>query len=111
MIPPFAFVRSYYLMMMECSKGDCFYDMGVLTTEIKQCIMFLYLGFIVFFLLGVYLFEVIPQEFGVRRSPLFPIYGLINLFKRKQTVQINTSEDPQLRDYISEHEEDDFSKK
>lgn len=90
-IPPFAFVRSFYLMMMECSKGDCFYDMGLLTTEIKQCISFLYLGFVIFFLLGIYLFEVIPQEFGVRRSPLFPIYSILNLFKRKNTVSINTS--------------------
>lgn len=31
-IPPFAFVRSYYLMMMQCSSADCFYDMGILTT-------------------------------------------------------------------------------
>jgi hypothetical protein len=90
-IPPFAFVRSFYLMMMECSKGDCFYDMGLLTTEIKQCISFLYLGFVIFFLLGIYLFEVIPQEFGVRRSPLFPIYAMLNLFKKRNTVSINTS--------------------
>lgn len=55
-IPPFAFVRSYYLMMMECSRGDCFYDMGVLSSEIKTCITFLYVGFVVFFLLGIYLF-------------------------------------------------------
>ncbi len=61
MIPPFAFVRTYYLMMMKCSQGDCYYDMGVLTSELKQCIAFLYLGFLVFFLLGIYLYEVIPQ--------------------------------------------------
>ncbi len=65
----------------------------------------------VFFILGIYLFEIVPQEFGVRRSPLFPIYAIINLFKAKNSVQINTSDDPQLRDYISDHEEDDFSKK
>ena len=31
MIPPFAFVRIFYLMMMSCSTGDCIYDMGLLT--------------------------------------------------------------------------------
>lgn len=29
-IPPFAFVRIFYLMMMKCSNGDCYYDMGLL---------------------------------------------------------------------------------
>jgi hypothetical protein len=61
MIPPFAFVRLFYLMMMKCSNGDCFYDMGLLNDEIKTCIAFLYIGFVFFFLLGAYLFEVIPQ--------------------------------------------------
>jgi hypothetical protein len=28
MFPPFAFVRLFYLMMMECSNGDCYYDIA-----------------------------------------------------------------------------------
>ena len=31
-VPPFSFVRTYYLMMMKCSQGDCYYDMGVLSS-------------------------------------------------------------------------------
>lgn len=26
MFPPFAFVRLFYNMMMECTNGDCFFD-------------------------------------------------------------------------------------
>ena len=48
----------------------------------KECIVFLYLNFIFFFLLGTYLFEIIPQEFGVTRGVLFPFTIISKRFKR-----------------------------
>jgi hypothetical protein len=86
MFPPFAFGRLFYLMMMECSNGDCFFDITYISSEMKSCIMFLYLGFIFFFGLGAYLFEIIPQEFGVKRNPLFPFYSLKKMFTRAAVV-------------------------
>ena len=83
MFPPFAFVRLFYLMMMECSNGDCFFDITNISQEMKNCIVFLYVGFLLFFLLGAYLFEVIPQQFGVSRSPFFPFQSLSYIFKKK----------------------------
>jgi hypothetical protein len=42
----------------------------------KNCIVSLYVGAIILFLLGAYLLEVLPQEFGVRQHPLFPLKSL-----------------------------------
>lgn len=49
----------------------------------QQEIAFLYLNFVFFFIVGAYLFEVIPQEFGVTRNPIFPITMLSKFVKRK----------------------------
>lgn len=49
----------------------------------KYEIASLYLNFAFFFILGAYLFEIIPQELGVTRSPLFPFSMLLKYIKTK----------------------------
>ncbi len=56
----------------------------------KTCITVLYVSFIVFALLGMYLHEIVPQEFGVRQPILFPIYYIMELFtKQENEVELN----------------------
>jgi hypothetical protein len=71
-IPPFAFNRLFYLMLISCSDNGCFTEFSMITDEMNHCIVTLYVGAVILFLLGAYLLEVLPQEFGVRRHPLFP---------------------------------------
>lgn len=112
MLPPFAFNRLFYLMLIECSDYYCYQSLSSITQEMQQCIAFLYIGFIFFFFLGAYLFEILPQELGVKRSPFFPFVWLYKLVtcRSRAISTLTTHRDEALRDYIAEDEEDAFSK-
>lgn len=67
-----------------------------------------------FQLLGMYLHEVIPQEFGVAKPLLFPYYSFRRFLRRRARNQTDDSdkieEDPDLRKYVSEEDEDEDSR-
>jgi len=69
--PAFSFCRILYVLANNCGSGSCASSFSDLTSEVNECLIFLYLGAVVFFLVGVYLNEVLPQEYGVPRHPLF----------------------------------------
>lgn len=71
--PTFAFTRVFYLLFTYCSMDQCMTSVGSLTDEMITCIIVLYVSAAIFMIIGMYLFEVIPQEFGVSRPILFPI--------------------------------------
>lgn len=82
MFAPFGFVRILYRMLTACSEGRCYGDISYIPQETKDCLLFLYLNFIFFFFLGTYLFEVVPQEFGVTRSIFFPFKIVADFFRK-----------------------------
>ncbi|KAL4456247.1 hypothetical protein ABPG74_014208 [Tetrahymena malaccensis] len=86
--PPLGFSRLMYIFSFACSNGQCFRRWDSITDEIKDCIIFLYVGFVVFTLLGVYLHEVIPQEFGTQQHWLF---CLRKLRKRNKGNEFDSS--------------------
>lgn len=71
-LPPCAFNRLFYLMLSNCSDADCYNSMSEIDSEMQNCIASLYVGGLVLLVLGAYLLEVLPQEFGVSRSVFFP---------------------------------------
>ena len=83
--PTIAFNRLFYLMFINCSSDRCFGSMNGLPNEVIRCILIIYVSAILFILLAMYLHEVVPQEFGVRKSLFFPFYETLNkVFKKKQ---------------------------
>ncbi len=60
--------------------------------ELSTCIWVLYLSGFLYILVGMYLYEVIPQQFGVRRHPLFFLKNLFALFRNKTNKVNNKSE-------------------
>lgn len=84
--PTFSFNRLFYLMFTYCSMDRCPNSLDSLTPEMWRCITVLYVSFFIFSLTGMYLFEVIPQEFGVRQPVLFPIYYFMDKFKKRENV-------------------------
>ena len=60
-LPPCAFNRLFYLMLSNCSDADCYNTMSEISDQMKNCIVALYIGGVVLFLLGAYLMEVLPQ--------------------------------------------------
>lgn len=58
---PFAFTRIIYLMLSGCSEGKCFGSISHIPTEMQHEIALLYMNFVFFFVVGAYLFEIVPQ--------------------------------------------------
>lgn len=60
-LPPMAFNRLFYLMLINCSDATCYTSFDMITDEMQNCIVALYVGAVLLFLLGAYLLEVLPQ--------------------------------------------------
>lgn len=73
LVPTFAFNRIFYLMFTNCSADHCYPNLQQIDDEVKHCLLVLYLGFVVFQLLGMYLYEVVPQEYGTSQPLTFPL--------------------------------------
>ncbi len=82
-IPPFNFCRIYYRVSHACGFDTCFSSLDVPDAEVWDCLKVLYLSSTFYLLLGLYLHEVVPQEFGVSRHPLFLLDWIKRLFAGK----------------------------
>ncbi|CAD8183724.1 unnamed protein product [Paramecium octaurelia] len=102
MIPQIAFNRIIYIFSMACAQTGCISQLSPLTSEVQGCIISLYVNFIVFGLLGVYLHEIIPQEFGVSSEP-----WIFRLFKKKK---IEFRDEDEYKINIQDAQEDQDSK-
>ena len=105
MYPPFGFCRFsqiknikielnfhvfslIYLLSIACSNQECYSSLDTITEEIKDCLIFLYIGAVFFFLLAIYLHEIIPQdpdENGFAKPPLFFLKGYAKRCKKRKT--------------------------
>lgn len=56
-------------------------------SELSKSLIILFISGFIYIILGIYLYEVIPQQFGVRKSPLFCIEKLINNIKKKLHIK------------------------
>eukprot|EP00742_Colponemidia_sp_Colp-10_P012044 GILJ01013471.1.p1 GENE.GILJ01013471.1~~GILJ01013471.1.p1 ORF type:complete len:1008 (+),score=146.02 GILJ01013471.1:44-3067(+) len=85
--PQMGLARAFYVLSSACAFNKvCVtsWPEGVVSTELTRSALSLYLGAVGYFILALYLHQVWPQEFGVRKSPLFFISEIRNLFSKKQ---------------------------
>lgn len=71
MYPTFALSRLFYVIAMKCAYEHCIASLNDLNGEMIVCFGIMLVMGIVFGVVGVYLNEVLPQEYGVRRGVLF----------------------------------------
>ena len=91
--PPFAFSRLIYQLTSKCSNFRCAEGFFEFNGEMWSCLAILYLGAIVFLILGLYLDAVLPQEYGIRKHPLFFLEFIFkDTFKKAQTVALRNSQ-------------------
>lgn len=69
--PNFAYVRSIYLLLDPCTWDTCLGDFEMAPTEFHEMIFWMFFDSIAYLLISIYLNEVIPQEYGVSKHPLF----------------------------------------
>lgn len=80
--PSFNICRIFYILTMECGYSVCINDISKSSPELIRCIILLYTTSLIYTILGIYLYEVIPQEFGIKKSPFFCLKFLFKNNKR-----------------------------
>ncbi len=66
-IPTFTFCRAFHVLCVECAYYNCVGSISALPAEAIRCIGFLYLSFAVYLVLALYLYQVVPQTYGVAK--------------------------------------------
>lgn len=67
---------------MSCGYSSCIKGLADAPTELVRCLIILFTSSVAYSALGVYFYEVIPQQYGIRKSPLFCLKNFFNS-KRK----------------------------
>mmetsp|Transcript_5690 Transcript_5690/g.9778 ORF Transcript_5690/g.9778 Transcript_5690/m.9778 type:complete len:216 (+) Transcript_5690:1429-2076(+) len=76
-MPQFPFVRSIFILANACGWRSCLIQDEEIPQEIHDCLQSMLINSVVILLLAVYLNEVVPQEFGIARHPLFFMEDLV----------------------------------
>jgi hypothetical protein len=89
--PAFNICRIFYILTMSCGYSSCIGSMSEITPELTKCLIILFLSSVVYTFVGIYLYEVIPQQFGVSKNPFFCLNFLSKEKKRRNSQNINLS--------------------
>lgn len=71
------YCRIIYLLADKCAWHDCISDWKDVDSEMHRCLLMLYLNSIFYFVLAVYLEQVVPSAFSIPKHPLFFVEELI----------------------------------
>ena len=82
-LPSFALCRIFFYMASYCGYETCISDFSTVNNELRYALGYMMLGGIIFTILGVYLHEVLPKQYGIRKTPLFCIKDEIKKCQRK----------------------------
>ena len=66
-------------MAFACSNSSCYQSLNEIDDEMVSCLLVLY-GSTLLFPLSMYLHEVVEQEYGVRKNPLYFLGSLRRFF-------------------------------
>jgi ABC-type multidrug transport system ATPase subunit len=85
LFPSFGIARIFYYMASFCAYDTCVKEFSRVSKEVKYALVYLSLGGLILTILGIYLYEVLPRKYGIRKGPFFCIEELIKkCFKKKQ---------------------------
>jgi hypothetical protein len=86
--PVFPFVRANYLLMEICTWETCYGDYDLAPAEFREMEGWLLCNFAWYMLAALYLNQVIPQDYGVPKHPLFLFEGIIKAVNSSLHYQI-----------------------
>jgi hypothetical protein len=67
------------LFSENCAWRECISNIKYMPSEIIFLLKVLYTEAAVIMILAIYLSQVIPQQYGVTKHPLFPLEGIIKM--------------------------------
>jgi hypothetical protein len=90
---------------MKCGYDVCIKSLYHLDDELITCLVILYITPWLYIIFGMYFYEVIPQQFGVRKSPFFFLSGFLNFKKKKAFTKNDIEYVPALNGYSNDDNE------
>lgn len=102
--PSFNICRIFYYLTMKCGYSSCIASLSDLDPELIRCIIWLYITPVIYIVLGIYLYEVLPQQFGVRKHPLFFLH--CKKPRRKSSIMKHIEEDKEMKNSDEEINEE-----
>jgi len=99
--PPLAFSRILYNLGNQCSSLQCARGLSDISEETWSCIILLYVGAVIYLVLGLYLDAILPQEFGVPKHPLFFLDRFRNYGKNTGDKLYHEFSDEQAQEALS----------
>jgi hypothetical protein len=60
LMPSFPYIRIFYNLALDCAYSTCYQNIEKIDDETYYCLIAVYLGALVYFLLAIYLNQVIP---------------------------------------------------
>ena len=85
--PSFAICRIFFYMSCYCGYSSCINDFKNADIEIKYALGYMMLGTVIFTFLGVYLHEILPKQYGIRKNPFFCFLDVIKNFQRDKNME------------------------
>jgi ABC-type multidrug transport system ATPase subunit len=67
-IPSFTFSRLIYFVSQKCGYEHCMTGFGEMNREMTTCLIMLYVSAVVYMILALYLYQVVPQTYGVPKK-------------------------------------------
>jgi hypothetical protein len=107
--PSFNICRIFYHLTMKCGYDKCISSFSEMPDELVTCLWILFLTGFIYIFVGIYLYEVIPQQFGVRRHPLFCFKNVLNMCTKKNKILSeldNTHDRSNLKDHDLEMDDE-----
>lgn len=81
-IPNFPFGRLILYFTNRCAFNECVSNIEDMHNEINLCLKSIYLNPLIYFVLALYLNEVLPQQYGIPKHPLFFMESFIKLLSK-----------------------------
>ena len=87
--PSFAMSRIFYYMATYCGYETCIAKFSRINDEVKYALVYMFIGGTIFLCLGVYLYEVLPKQYGIRKNPIFCIEDGIKKCQKEKEEEEN----------------------
>jgi hypothetical protein len=90
--PTFTITRIIYYLTLKCGYETCISNLATIDPELTTCLVMLFITPWIYMILGMYFYEVLPQQFGVRKHPLF-FLRFCKRKKNKKPIRSNSDVD------------------
>lgn len=107
-LPHMPYARIFYVLTEECGWNRCWSHWSQVSEEVVTLIKVLYVDALVYLVLAIYLNEVVPQQYGVPKHPLFFLESFVvrHFPKLHSTIYGDESELIQFKDETELLDED-----